>query len=215
MLVCGAFVGAAVVTVGWMIGISYVDYLVAQYGRFGKRAQRLTVERLFAMPWNRMIWLASGGGVFAVAFLSGLLGFGGQVFVSVVGVAVVGFIVLSDWQQLRSRQARPETASGAPEPTMSEAWLRGVRGEYTGREIWLSHRRLTIGRSAGSALRLTDRSVSRRHAIICFAQGRWFLQDRDSTIGTFVNGQRVRATALNHGDRIRIGPAEFEFRLRR
>jgi len=196
-----------------MFGISYVDYLVARHRRFGGRHhdklhQQLTVERLFAMPWNQVSWLASGGVVLALAFVSGLLGFGVFLLTSVAGVAIVSAIVLSDWQQLQRPQVTPSASQVAP-----EAWLYGIRGGYVGYRIPLDSRGLSIGRSASNALRLRDRSVSRSHALIRFGQGRWFLQDQNSTTGTFVNGQRINATGLNHGDRIRIGPTEFEFRL--
>jgi pSer/pThr/pTyr-binding forkhead associated (FHA) protein len=222
MLVCGALVGAAVAAVGWMLGISYVDYLVAQHRRFGGLSQsgarqQLALERFFAMPWNRVVWLASGGVVLALAFVGGLLGFGVLVLVSVVGVAVIGAIVLSDWQQLQSRQARPMAPSGVQVTgsAVPEAWLYGVRGEHVGHDFRLNSHGLTIGRSADNTLRLRERSVSRHHALISFGRGRWFLQDQGSAAGTFVNRHRVKATALNNGDRVQIGSEEFEFCLQR
>ena len=68
-----------------------------------------------------------------------------------------------------------------------------------------------IGRGSGCDLRLPDRAVSRRHARIRHAEGGWFLQDLDSSGGTFVNGQQVGAVRLNAGDRVRIGPNTFTF----
>jgi pSer/pThr/pTyr-binding forkhead associated (FHA) protein len=68
-----------------------------------------------------------------------------------------------------------------------------------------------IGRGSACDLRLPDHAISRQHARIRYAQGGWFLQDMDSTGGTFVNGQRVGATRLNPGDSIQIGSATFTF----
>jgi len=62
-----------------------------------------------------------------------------------------------------------------------------------------------IGRGSASNLRLTDASVSRRHAHIRYAEGAWFIQDLGSAGGILVNGQRVKATRLNNGDQITIG----------
>ncbi len=50
---------------------------------------------------------------------------------------------------------------------------------------------LLLGRHQGCDVRLTDASVSRRHAQLRFRDGHWILQDRDSTNGTRVNGVRV------------------------
>jgi pSer/pThr/pTyr-binding forkhead associated (FHA) protein len=221
-MACVSFIGATMVTVGWMLAISYVDYLVAQHRRFGGSGQssarrQLTLERFFAMPWNRMTWLASGGVVLALTFVSGLLEFGALVLVSVVGIAVIGAIVLSDWPQLQSRQARPTAPSDAQVTgsAVPEAWLHGVRGEHVGHDFQLSSHGLTIGRSADNTLRLGERSVSRHHALISFGRGRWFLQDQGSAAGTFVNRHQVKAIALNNGDRVQIGSEEFEFCLQR
>jgi pSer/pThr/pTyr-binding forkhead associated (FHA) protein len=72
---------------------------------------------------------------------------------------------------------------------------------------------LVIGRSASCNLRLADRAVSRHHARIRYAQGRWYLQDLGSSGGIYVNDVRETAKSLDNGDRIRIGSSEFEFRI--
>ncbi len=71
---------------------------------------------------------------------------------------------------------------------------------------------LIIGRSTSCSLRLADHAVSRQHARLYYATGRWYIRDMNSAGGTYVNGARVSAAALNNGDRIRIGSNEFEFR---
>ena len=68
-----------------------------------------------------------------------------------------------------------------------------------------------IGRAASVDLQLLDETVSRRHAQIRFAQGRWYIQDLVSTSGTFVNGQPVQASELRPGDAIAIGDTVFGF----
>jgi pSer/pThr/pTyr-binding forkhead associated (FHA) protein len=70
-----------------------------------------------------------------------------------------------------------------------------------------------IGRGAGNHLQLADLKASRQHARLRFAQGMWFIQDQNSSGGTFVNGQRIQATRLNPGDQITIGDTAFIFRL--
>ena len=58
---------------------------------------------------------------------------------------------------------------------------------------------------------LNDRSVSRMHAQIDEAQGKLFLYDLNSTNGTFVNGQRIKAEEreIKEGDEIQIGNVRF------
>ena len=66
---------------------------------------------------------------------------------------------------------------------------------------------LSIGRAPDNDLQLTPKSVSRRHARLTRRQGRWYLEDRGSRNGTYLNGVRLQPGALQplrHGDTIAI-----------
>ncbi|HSO36578.1 MAG TPA: FHA domain-containing protein, partial [Labilithrix sp.] len=52
--------------------------------------------------------------------------------------------------------------------------------------------RILIGQSSVCTLRLTDRSVSRRHAALRREADAWRLEDLESSNGTRVNGVRIR-----------------------
>ena len=74
--------------------------------------------------------------------------------------------------------------------------------------------RLLIGRGEGNHIRLPSKSVSRQHALLIYADGRWCIEDRGSANGTFVNGTRIPFGAphpLRHADRVRIGTEELVF----
>lgn len=91
--------------------------------------------------------------------------------------------------------------------------LHVVAGPDAGRRHALSDAEpQLIGRST-EALGSTDPSVSRRHAALTPADGRWFVQDLRSTHGTWVNGQRAEArTELRAGDTLRCGSTVMEVR---
>jgi pSer/pThr/pTyr-binding forkhead associated (FHA) protein len=84
-------------------------------------------------------------------------------------------------------------------------------------DIWLTfpdgtehelHGTLTIGRGPENDLTLASSAVSRRHAAVAFREGRWYVEDRGSYNGTFLNGTRVNPATplpLRHADRIEIG----------
>jgi hypothetical protein len=115
--------------------------------------------------------------------------------------------------ELRTAPAQPPQpdagtvpSSPAPPPPLPAAALIGPMGERISVRDGFQ-----IGRGSGCDLRLPDRAVSRQHARIRYAGGGWFLQDLDSTGGTFVNGQRVGAVRLGPGDHIQIGPDTFTF----
>lgn len=68
---------------------------------------------------------------------------------------------------------------------------------------------MSVGRLDEMDLQLdpnAELSVSRRHAVFEWIDGRWSVRDLGSQNGTFVNGERVwSGTALSPGDRIQFG----------
>lgn len=84
-------------------------------------------------------------------------------------------------------------------------------GEYRGRTLNILGTRYTIGRRRENHLILSEAQVSKDHAVIRFAQGKYFIQDM-SRGGTFVNEQRINASSIKTGDQIRIGSNIFVFR---
>ena len=73
---------------------------------------------------------------------------------------------------------------------------------------------LTIGRGEDNDLILRTTTVSRQHARLTHRDGRWFIEDRGSRNGTFVNGKRIPAGipfSLHHADRIDVGSDTLVF----
>ena len=70
---------------------------------------------------------------------------------------------------------------------------------------------VSLGRAGANEITLGDATVSRRHCQVSCADGQCQLTDLDSTSGTFVNGARVRAYTLAHGDQISIGAIRCVF----
>ena len=70
-----------------------------------------------------------------------------------------------------------------------------------------------IGRSPGSGIWLDAGSVSREHAHIFIANGRAVVEDRQSTNGTYVNGDRIATShPLADGSTLTFGSEETVFR---
>jgi pSer/pThr/pTyr-binding forkhead associated (FHA) protein len=69
-----------------------------------------------------------------------------------------------------------------------------------------------IGRDEESPIVADDPHVSARHAEIRFDRGQWWLRDLDSSNGTFLNGNPVRAViGIRPGDVIQCGRVRFRF----
>jgi hypothetical protein len=105
-------------------------------------------------------------------------------------------------QGLRSRLRRSATElwSAREERTVAPEPRKLLALDWTGADS-----ELLLGRHHGCDIRLTDLSVSRRHAQLRFRDGRWILQDLDSTNGTRVNGVRVGRCELRPGDAVEVG----------
>jgi len=72
----------------------------------------------------------------------------------------------------------------------------------------------SIGRDVNSSIVVEDTFVSAEHAMLTFRGRAWYLEDRGSTNGTWVNGQRVETyLPLGYGDEIQVG--QVRLRLER
>jgi len=69
----------------------------------------------------------------------------------------------------------------------------------------LEKRVFTIGRRPENDLMLLSNSVSRDHAAIVYDKQTYYLVDKGSKGGLFVNGQRITRCELHHLDQIRVG----------
>jgi len=77
--------------------------------------------------------------------------------------------------------------------------------------IALTGARLTIGRLPFNTIQIIDRTVSGFHAELISEHGHYRLHDRDSSNGTYVNGQRVSDYHLNETCTITFGTVEAQF----
>ena len=94
----------------------------------------------------------------------------------------------------------------------SRAILTVLTGPDAGRTVAIGPGGVLIGREASADLPLSDPAASRRHARIAVSPGgNYYVEDLDSTNGTFVRGMRVRVHPLASGDTLQIGT---ELRLR-
>ena len=74
-------------------------------------------------------------------------------------------------------------------------------------EIYHFNKSLGIGRDKTNELALPwDRFISRRHAKLLVAEPECFLEDLDSTNGTFINGDRLKGRiVLSNGQIFKVG----------
>ncbi len=78
-------------------------------------------------------------------------------------------------------------------------------------EYNMSKERYTIGRLPDNDIRIDNVAVSGHHALIINILNDSFLEDLNSTNGTYVNGKIVKKHALQHGDVITVGHHALRF----
>ena len=85
---------------------------------------------------------------------------------------------------------------------LSDGTERELRSEFT------------IGRAEDNDLTLERPTVSRHHVVVTEEGDRWFVEDRGSFNGTFLNGSRLQPgmkVPLRHGDRVGLGAESVVF----
>lgn len=68
----------------------------------------------------------------------------------------------------------------------------------------------SFGRDINNTIAIDDPFVSADHAVLTYRGRAWYLEDRGSTNGSFVNGERVaEPLPLGFGDEIQVGRVRF------
>ncbi|MEK7440700.1 MAG: FHA domain-containing protein [Chloroflexota bacterium] len=107
-----------------------------------------------------------------------------------------------------------------PAPNLPKAGLTGYSPADVRVTVDITKSTFTIGRVEGNDLVIpvdNTRGVSSKHAVITFTNGKFYLQDEQSTYGTSVNDQKIQKgtpTLLEDGAIIGLGPkVKIQFHL--
>src|SRR5215510_1776655 len=78
-------------------------------------------------------------------------------------------------------------------------------------EYNMNKERYTIGRLPDNDIRIDNSAVSGHHSLIINILNDSFLEDLNSTNGTYVNGKLIKKHALQHGDVITVGHHQLRY----
>jgi pSer/pThr/pTyr-binding forkhead associated (FHA) protein len=78
-------------------------------------------------------------------------------------------------------------------------------------EYNMSKERYTVGRLPDNDIRIDNAAVSGHHSLIINILNDSFLEDLNSTNGTYVNGKLIKKHALQHGDVITVGHHQLRY----
>jgi two-component system cell cycle response regulator len=109
--------------------------------------------------------------------------------------------------------SRPMGAS-EKKPPSGDACLVNLHppGPDIGRRIPLVNSQYIVGRDSEADFVVSRSSVSRQHARLYIDDdGNWWVEDLNSTNGTFVNESRIHAQQIADSDQVRFGDAIYKF----
>jgi pSer/pThr/pTyr-binding forkhead associated (FHA) protein len=82
------------------------------------------------------------------------------------------------------------------------------------REFHLTEGPITIGRAPDNRILLSDRAVSKQHAVISStSEGKWMVEDLDSANKTYLNDEAIHKAEIKTGDVLRICGFNIEINL--
>lgn len=79
------------------------------------------------------------------------------------------------------------------------------------KEVQLTKDRTTLGRRPYNDIVIDNLAVSGEHAVLLMTGGEVFLEDLNSTNGTYINGKAVKKQQLQNGDGIEVGKYKIKF----
>ena len=79
------------------------------------------------------------------------------------------------------------------------------------KEVQLTKDKTTLGRRPYNDIVIDNLAVSGEHAVLQMTGGEVFLEDLNSTNGTYLNGKAVKKQQLQNGDSIEIGKYKIKF----
>jgi len=88
---------------------------------------------------------------------------------------------------------------------VTKAALLVIEGVEQGTRFELPDQPVALGRGLQNGIRILDTEVSRLHASLQKIRDDYVLTDRNSSNGTFVNGEPIRSRTLVNGDQLQLG----------
>ncbi|HEY5579777.1 MAG TPA: FHA domain-containing protein [Rhodoferax sp.] len=79
------------------------------------------------------------------------------------------------------------------------------------KEVQLTKDRTTLGRRPYNDIVIDNLAVSGEHAVVQMTGGQVYLEDLNSTNGSYVNGKAVKKQLLQDGDSVEVGKYKIKF----
>ena len=129
----------------------------------------------------------------------------------ILAIALYGFLgwaLITLWQELKLQANR---LSIQKQPGIT---IETKLGQDKVSKSHFSQNEVMIGRDTNCELSVMDEALSAHHARIIFHHGQWWLEDLNSTNGTFLNQEKLVVPAVViTGDEFKCGNTFFNIRI--
>ena len=95
--------------------------------------------------------------------------------------------------------------------TRTESILIEIYGPNLGKNFRITENVITIGRDPSCTIPIDQENVSRLHCKLENIQQDTYVEDLESTNGTYLNDAPVKRKKLDHGDLLKVGGVVFKF----
>jgi pSer/pThr/pTyr-binding forkhead associated (FHA) protein len=130
--------------------------------------------------------------------MTGILVFILRIFLAVALTAFVGWAFFTLWRDMRL-QIQLLNSRKVPTLTITLEDEPGTSFQFTKAEV-------SVGRDPTSDLILADSTAPGKHARLSYHHNQWWVEDLQSTNGTYLNEERVyTGTVIITGDMLRFG----------
>lgn len=120
----------------------------------------------------------------------------------------LGWAVLTIWRELRLASSN---LSRQRFPTLNIAQLDA--GDLSGNDFRVTE--VVIGRDGSCEYHIPDETVSSRHTRLSFHHNQWWVEDLQSTNGTYLNDERIyTSTVIISGDDLRCGKVNLRILIK-
>lgn len=125
----------------------------------------------------------------------------------ILAIALYAFLGWALWNLLREFKQQGEKLATQKKPAITIS-IKPDQGNESQRQF--SQPEIMIGRDTKCDVSITDEALSAHHARLTHHHGQWWLEDLNSTNGTFLNREKLTTAAVViTGDHFKCGNTVF------
>jgi pSer/pThr/pTyr-binding forkhead associated (FHA) protein len=125
----------------------------------------------------------------------------------VLAIALYAFLGWALWNLLRELKQQGDKLATQKKPGIT-LYIKSDQGKESERQF--SQPQIMIGRDTKCDLSMADEALSAHHARLTYHHGQWWLEDLNSTNGTFLNREKLTTPAVViTGDHFKCGNTVF------